>query len=45
MALLNLFMRGMLMTGIAELTKLQPILMQLFIFARRIISILTNRTF
>jgi hypothetical protein len=36
-------MRGVLMTGIAELAQLQPILMQLFIFARRIISIFANR--
>ena len=41
--LFYLFMWGMFMTGITELTKLQPILMQLFIFARRIISIFTNR--
>jgi len=43
--LLNFFMRGMLMTGVTELTKLQPILMQFFILTRRIISIFTNRTF
>ena len=43
--LFNFLMRGMLMTTVAELTKLKPILMQLFIFIRRIISIFTNRTF
>ena len=42
--LFYLFMWGMFMTGITELTKLQPILMQLFILCRRIISILANRT-
>jgi len=38
-------MRGMFMTGITELTKLKPILMQLFIFTRRIITIFANRAF
>jgi len=37
-------MRGMLVTGpVAELLKFKPILMQLFIFSRRIIPIFANR--
>jgi len=33
------------MTGIAELADLKPILMQLFVFTRRIITVLANRAF
>ena len=38
-------MRGMLMTGAAELVYLKPILMQFLIFSRRIIPIFANRAF
>jgi len=35
----------MLMTGVAELADLKPILMQFLILSRRIIPIFANRTF
>jgi hypothetical protein len=33
----------MLTAGLAELFDLQPVLMQFFVFCRRVISIFTNR--
>ena len=38
------FMWGVLLTGFAEFTDFQFILVRFFIFCRRIISILANRT-
>jgi hypothetical protein len=36
---------GMLMTGPAEFFNFQPVLVQLFVLGRRVISIFANRTF
>jgi hypothetical protein len=44
MSSLNLFMGGVLTAGLAKLLDFQSVLMFLFVFRRRVISIFANRT-